>query len=199
MLRRVEFIGRGYEVVKFIMVDTPTMGEALDAAKKWYKDSGQDFHYCEMEIPKEYAYNEPLKNSGRVNEQLASARQQSVNKHFPVVKFNDAGQEIYREEENGYWVKREYDEQGRQVYWETNRGGWAKHQYDDAGNETFYENSDGFWYKAEFSDSGFRTYYEDSNGKVLGSKGVDALVNDASERSKVSEESVDKTVVEKEL
>lgn len=103
-------------------------------------------------------------------------------KKFPVVVFNDKGQETYREEENGYWVKREYDVQGRQIYWETNRGGWAKHQYDDAGNETYYENSDGFWFKSEFNDKGFRTYYEDSTGKVLGSKSVDSLVADATER-----------------
>lgn len=61
MERRVEFIGSGYEVVRFIMVDTPTMAEAYEAAERWYKETGQDFHYCEMEIPKEYAFNESQK------------------------------------------------------------------------------------------------------------------------------------------
>lgn len=123
----------------------------------------------------------------------------SEDKKFPVVVCNEKGQEIYREEANGHWVKREYDEQGRQVYWETNRGGWARHQYDDAGNEIYYENSDGFWFKAEYSENGFRTYYEDSNGKTLGSKSVDSLVKEASERSRASDKCDDKTAAEKEL
>lgn len=57
MLRKVEFIGSGYEVVKFVMVDTETMAGAIAAAQQWYQETGQDFHYCEMEIPKEYAFN----------------------------------------------------------------------------------------------------------------------------------------------
>ena len=123
----------------------------------------------------------------------------SEDKTFPVVVCNDKGQETYREEANGHWVKREYDEQGRQIYWETNLGDWAKHQYDDAGNEIYYGNSDGFWYKAEFNENGFRTYYEDSNGKVLGSRNVDSLVSDATERSVASDKGDDKTAAEKEL
>lgn len=107
----------------------------------------------------------------------------SNERKYPIVKYNEAGLEVYREEANGYWVKREYDEANRQIYWETNRGGWAKHQYDEAGNETYYENSDGFWFKAEYDQNGFRTYYEDSNGKVKGTKGVDAMLADAVERS----------------
>lgn len=68
MLRKVEFIGSGYEVVGAVMVDTPTMAEAYEAAEKWYKETGQNFHYCEMEIPKEYAYNEHLESVARVDE-----------------------------------------------------------------------------------------------------------------------------------
>lgn len=97
---------------------------------------------------------------------------------FPIVVLNDNGQETYREEENGHWVKREYDEKGRQIYWETSRGLWAKHQFDDAGNEIYHETSEGFWYKAEYNDNGFRTYYEDSNAKVVGSKSVNSAVKD---------------------
>lgn len=39
MLRRVEFIGSGYECVRFVMVDTPTMAEAYEAAENWYRRS----------------------------------------------------------------------------------------------------------------------------------------------------------------
>lgn len=105
-------------------------------------------------------------------------------KNFPVIEYNESGKEVYREEANGYWVKREYDTAGRQTYWETNHGGWAKHRYDADGREIYYENSDGFWFKAEYSDNGFRTYYEDSTGKVLGSKSINEIIVDAAERSK---------------
>lgn len=107
----------------------------------------------------------------------------SKDKKFPVVVYNDAGQETYREDKNGHWVKRDYDDKGRQTYWETSRGGWAKHRYDDNGNETYYENSEGFWFKCEYNDKGFRTYYEDSDGKIIRRKGVEDLIADATNKS----------------
>lgn len=90
MLRKVEFIGSGYEVVRFVMVDTPTMAEAYEAAEKWYKETGQDFHYCEMEIPKEYAYNETVNDSVNGASKLSDKAQE-------LLKF-------FREDykENGY-------------------------------------------------------------------------------------------------
>lgn len=120
---------------------------------------------------------------------------------YPIVKYNDAGLEVYREEINGYWVKRKYDAAGRQTYWETNRGGWARHKYDDDGREIYYENSDGFWFKAEYSQSGFRTYYEDSTGKVqtYKEKSVSDVLKNAEERSEQTASSVavqDKTNVD---
>ena len=103
---------------------------------------------------------------------------------FPIVEYNEAGLETYREEENGYWVKREYDESGRQTYWETSNGDWAKHAFDEAGREIFCENSDGFWFKAAYNENGFRTHYKDSTGKVFPPKGyavVDDVLREASE------------------
>ncbi len=105
---------------------------------------------------------------------------------FPIVEYNEAGLEIYREEANGYWVKREYDESGRQTYWETSNGDWAKHQYDAAGHEIYCENSDGFWFKAAYNEYGFRTHYEDSTGKIWPEKGyivVDDVLRKATGRS----------------
>ncbi len=121
----------------------------------------------------------------------------SENIKYPIVKFNSAGLEIYREEENGYWVKREYDDHGRQIYWETNRGAWAKHHFDDAGNELYYENSDGFWFKSEYDKNGFRTFYEDSNGKKVGvmrdnDVHIEDILKDAKERSGVGFVSAEK-------
>lgn len=103
-------------------------------------------------------------------------------KEYPVIVRNDNGQEVYREEINGHWVKREYDEKGRQVYWETSSGEWARHRFDDAGNTVWYENSDGYSFVAEYSQNGFRTYYEDSNGKVFGTKSVDGVIAEAKTR-----------------
>ena len=57
MVRRVDFVGSGYECVRFVFVDTETVPDALVAAERWYKETGQDFHYIGMEIPKEYAFN----------------------------------------------------------------------------------------------------------------------------------------------
>lgn len=106
-------------------------------------------------------------------------------KKYPIIERNAAGKEIYREEANGFWVKRAYDEQGRQIYWETPHS-WAKHEFDEAGNETYYENDSGFWFKVEYNENGFRTYYEDSEGKVIGKKSIDKTIASAVERSEAT-------------
>ena len=89
MLRRVDFIGSGYECVRFVMVDTDTMAEAIEAAEKWYKETGQDFHYCELEIPKEYAYNESMTKDAQ-----------------PVGKLSEKAQELLK------FLREDYKESG---------------------------------------------------------------------------------------
>lgn len=76
MERKVEFIGSGHEVVRSVMVDTPTMAEAYEAAEQWYKETNQNFHYCEMEIPKEYAFNESFVMESSVDGLIAEAEGQ---------------------------------------------------------------------------------------------------------------------------
>ena len=49
-MKRVHFIGSGYESVKFICVEAETNGEAFKKAEEWYKTTGQTFKYLEMEI-----------------------------------------------------------------------------------------------------------------------------------------------------
>ena len=49
-MKRVHFIGHGYESVKFVFVDAETNGEAFAKAEEWYKTTGQTFNYVEMEI-----------------------------------------------------------------------------------------------------------------------------------------------------
>jgi len=53
------------------------------------------------------------------------------------------GNNIYFEDSDGFWAKREYDSQGNQTYWENSDGYWAKREYNSQGNQIYYENSDG--------------------------------------------------------
>jgi len=53
------------------------------------------------------------------------------------------GNNIYFEDSDGFWAKREYDSQGNQTYWENSDGRWVKREYDSQGNQIYYENSDG--------------------------------------------------------
>ena len=53
------------------------------------------------------------------------------------------GNQIYYEDSNGFWVKREYDSQGNQIYLEDSEGFWVKREYDSQGKEIYYEASDG--------------------------------------------------------
>jgi hypothetical protein len=48
--------------------------------------------------------------------------QQLKVKQFPFVIKNDAGNQIYWEESDGYWEKREFNDNGNQIYFEDNTG-----------------------------------------------------------------------------
>jgi hypothetical protein len=50
-MKRVHFIGHGYESVRFILVEEElTNVEAFAKAEEWYKTTGQTFDYVELEI-----------------------------------------------------------------------------------------------------------------------------------------------------
>lgn len=49
-MKRVHFIGSGYESVKFVYVEAETNGEAFRKAEEWYKSTDQTFNYLEMEV-----------------------------------------------------------------------------------------------------------------------------------------------------
>lgn len=54
-MKRVHFIGSGYESVKSIYVDAETNGDAIDKAINEYEVNGWNFHYNEIEVePYEY-------------------------------------------------------------------------------------------------------------------------------------------------
>ena len=69
--------------------------------------------------------------------------QQLKVKEFPFQIKDKNGKEIYFENSNGYWGKREYNSNGKQNYYETSGGYWAKREYDSNGKEIYHENSKG--------------------------------------------------------
>ncbi len=52
---------------------------------------------------------------------MTIAQQLNVTK-FPFIIKNHAGKEIYREDSNVSWRKRQYDDNGNLIYWENSYG-----------------------------------------------------------------------------
>ena len=65
--------------------------------------------------------------------------QQLKIKDFPFVIKDKNGKEIYFEDSNGYWSKREYDANGNQIYWENSNGSWSKREYDSNRIRIYFE------------------------------------------------------------
>ena len=76
---------------------------------------------------------------------MTIAKQLNV-KEFPFFIRNSKGQEIYSENSNGFWYKREYDSDSNHIYAENCDGYWIKYEYDSNGNRIYYENSNGTIY-----------------------------------------------------
>ena len=55
--------------------------------------------------------------------------------------YNSNGNIIYREDSDGYWVKKEYDDRGNLIYNEDSNGFWVKYEYDSNGNLLYWEDS----------------------------------------------------------
>lgn len=49
-MKRVHFIGNGYESVAFVLVEAETNREAIDKAIEMYHRNEWAFHYCEIEV-----------------------------------------------------------------------------------------------------------------------------------------------------
>ena len=62
---------------------------------------------------------------------------------FPFEIKDKNGKEIYYENSDGYWSKREFDSKGRETSYEDSKGCWYKAEYDSKGNEIYFEDSDG--------------------------------------------------------
>ena len=70
--------------------------------------------------------------------------QQSKITEFPFKIYNSQGKEIYFEDSNGYWYKREYNSQGQQIYYEDSKGYWSKFEYNSQGQKIYFESSKGY-------------------------------------------------------
>ena len=86
---------------------------------------------------------------------------------FPFEIKDKSGNEIYFENSNGYWIKREYDSNGNEIYWEDSTGYWIKREYDSDGNRIYHENSNGDWNKSEYDSNGNQIYHENSDGVIV--------------------------------
>ena len=64
-------------------------------------------------------------------------------KEFPFQIKDSKGKEIYFENSDGFWIKREYDSNGNRTRFKTSTGYWSICEYDKEDNEIYYENSDG--------------------------------------------------------
>ena len=75
---------------------------------------------------------------------MKTIAQQLKIKDFPFIVKDKDGKNIYRENSDGYWAKREYDAQGKEIRFENSDGWWCKREYDAQGKEIRFENSDGY-------------------------------------------------------
>ena len=87
------------------------------------------------------------------------------NQYYNTV-INSVGNQIYREDSDGWWEKYEYDNIGEMTYRETSGGDWMKWEYDEMGNLIYREDDTG-WEKWGYDDRGNRIYYEDSDKGVI--------------------------------
>ena len=106
--------------------------------------------------------------------------QQLKIKEFPFFIKDNRGKEIYYENSDGYWWKKEYDSNNNRIYYEDSYGLWCKKEYDSAGNEIYCEDSNGYWWKKEYGSTGYIIYFENSKGVVRDyrPKPVTELTND---------------------
>tara|TARA_Y100000385_G_scaffold263841_1_gene296693 strand:+ start:313 stop:684 length:372 start_codon:yes stop_codon:yes gene_type:complete len=58
------------------------------------------------------------------------------------------------------------DKRLNNIYNENSDGDWIKREYDNNGNETYYENSSGYCQKREYDSNGKIIYNEDNNGEM---------------------------------
>ena len=59
------------------------------------------------------------------------------------------------------------DKNGNQIYYEDSEGFWYRREYDEDGNKIYYEDSEGYWYRREYDKKGNKVYFENSFGTII--------------------------------
>jgi hypothetical protein len=60
-----------------------------------------------------------------------------------------------------------FDSNENEIYYENSNGRWVKREYDENGNQIFSENSNGYWIRYEYNKNGVITVTEDSDGVLI--------------------------------
>jgi len=63
-----------------------------------------------------------------------------------------------------FFIRDEYE---NEIYFENLEGYWEKKEYNSNGNEIYYENSDEYWWKKEYDSNGNEIYFEDSDEEII--------------------------------
>jgi hypothetical protein len=74
---------------------------------------------------------------------MKTIAQQLNVKEFPFRIEDKNNNQIYYEDSDGYWSKREFDSNNNQIYYEVSRGYWSKQEFDKNNNLIYYEDSSG--------------------------------------------------------
>ena len=75
--------------------------------------------------------------------------------------------QIYFENPNGFWVKRNYNKLGNEIYYENSYDYWIKREYNKSGNILYSKSSTGFWVKIEYDENNIMIYYESSKSIIF--------------------------------
>ena len=74
---------------------------------------------------------------------MKTIAQQLNTKEFPFEIRDKNNNEIYFENSDGFWQKREFDENNNRIYYENSNGYWSKSEYDENNNLIYFEYSNG--------------------------------------------------------
>ena len=94
------------------------------------------------------------------------------------VVYDEKGNQIYFEKDNGYWARWKYNEKGNVIYSEDSNGYWVKRKYNEKGNQSYSEDSYGYWFKSEYDEEDNEIYFEDSKGIIIDERAKELTVEE---------------------
>jgi len=74
---------------------------------------------------------------------MKTVAQQLKITEFPFIINDENGNQIYHEDSDGSWEKKEFDENNNEIYCEDSTGYWNKREYDENDNQIYFKNSYG--------------------------------------------------------